>query len=919
MRTPTGSSGAEAVIGAVADRLRAGVLRSLAAAPEGERRAVLAGVVLGEDGGLEKDLRDSFRASGLYHLLAVSGQNVAYVVAGAILLAWTLGLPRRAGEAGALCAIAAYVLAVGWQPSVVRAGVAGALASLAWLASRPRDRWYFLLTGAAVLLAWNPYGLLDPGFQLSFAAVASIFLLVPRIERALDGYPVPRWLTGGLAVSLACGIATAPILLVDFGAIPLYSILANALAAPVVAPLLGLALAAATLHPFLPEAAAAIAWADGWLAAYLAFCARTVGGLPHAQATSAAAVGLVGGALAVGAFVARARGPGLRRTAVAVGVALALVVAWRSVPSGPAPPPTGLRLTVLDVGQGDAILLQVPEGAVLVDEGPPEADVADQLDGLGVDRLAALVLTHPERDHVGGAADVLERIPVEAVVDPRIPADSEDEARALAAARERGVPVRTARAGSEYRIGALRLRVLWPAGDPLPGGNPNDSAVVLLVSYGTVDALLTADAEGAVTVPIRPPPVEILKVAHHGSDDPRLRDLLELLRPRIAVVSVGERERLRPSDTGDDGRARRRSGPGGVPHRRGRARDDRDRRREDLRARGLTMLAPVPDDELDPIYLLTGSDRPKILRALERLRARFGTESIESLSAESTGGEDAVAACNSLGLFAGGGGRLVVVDGVERWKKADEEAVASYVADPVPGAVLALVAGGDLKSSALPALCAKAGTVLAFDVPRPKDLPTWVRAQFERLGVQADADASRALVEIVGEDATALASEVEKLAAWSGGEAVGRREVELVAAPAHEASAWAIMDAWGARDLPGALAACQAELEKGADPFVVAMRLASQVGLVRQSQALAEEGLGARDIAKRLKKHEYRVRRALGHAENYSRDELDDAVIRLAELDAALKGSSRLAGELELERALVELVRRPELAARRSS
>ena len=526
-------------IGAVADRLRAGVLRSLAAAPEGERRAVLAGVVLGEDGGLEKDLRDSFRASGLYHLLAVSGQNVAYVVAGAILLAWTLGLPRRAGEAGALCAIAAYVLAVGWQPSVVRAGVAGALASLAWLASRPRDRWYFLLTGAAVLLAWNPYGLLDPGFQLSFAAVASIFLLVPRIERALDGYPVPRWLTGVLAVSLACGIATAPILLVDFGAIPLYSILANALAAPVVAPLLGLALAAATLHPFLPEAAAAIAWADGWLAAYLAFCARTVGGLPHAQATSAAAVGLVGGALAVGAFVARVRAPGLRRTAVAVGVALALVVAWRSVPSGPAPSPTGLRLTVLDVGQGDAILLQVPEGAVLVDEGPPEADVADQLDGLGVDRLAALVLTHPERDHVGGAADVLERIPVEAVVDPRIPADSEDEARALAAARERGVPVRTARAGSEYRIGALRLRVLWPAGDPLPGGNPNDSAVVLLVSYGTVDALLTADAEGAVTVPIRPPPVEILKVAHHGSDDPQLRDLLELLRPRIAVVSVG--------------------------------------------------------------------------------------------------------------------------------------------------------------------------------------------------------------------------------------------------------------------------------------------------------------------------------------------------------------------------------------------
>ena len=103
-----------------------------------------------------------------------------------------------------------YVAAVGWQPSVVRAGVAGSLASLAWLMARPRDRWYFALVGAAVLLAWNPYALLDPGFQLSFVAVAAIFLLVPRIERRLDGYPLPRMLVGVVALSMGCGIATAP-------------------------------------------------------------------------------------------------------------------------------------------------------------------------------------------------------------------------------------------------------------------------------------------------------------------------------------------------------------------------------------------------------------------------------------------------------------------------------------------------------------------------------------------------------------------------------------------------------------------------------------------------------------------------------------------------------------------------------------
>ena len=168
-------------LGGVADGLRAHVARAIAPGLAGERRALLAGVVLGEDEGLSEELRANFKASGLYHLLAVSGQNVV-VLAGAVLgLAWLLGIPRLAAQVAVLVAIAAYVLAVGWQPSVVRAGVAGALASLAWLVSRPRDRWHFLAVGAAVLLAWTPTSLLEPGFQLSFAAVAAIF-----VRRAAD-------------------------------------------------------------------------------------------------------------------------------------------------------------------------------------------------------------------------------------------------------------------------------------------------------------------------------------------------------------------------------------------------------------------------------------------------------------------------------------------------------------------------------------------------------------------------------------------------------------------------------------------------------------------------------------------------------------------------------------------------------------
>jgi competence protein ComEC len=183
------------------------------------------------------------------------------------------------------------VLAVGAQPSVSRAGIAGALGSIAWLSARQRDRWHFLLVGALVLLAWNPYTLLDAGFQLSFAAVVAIFVALPRAQRFLEGYPVPRVAGEAVALSLACGIATAPVLWFQFGRIPLYSVPANALAAPVVAPLLGLAFAAAITDPISPAVAASIASANGCLAAYLAWCARFVGGLPGAVVSSTSGLG----------------------------------------------------------------------------------------------------------------------------------------------------------------------------------------------------------------------------------------------------------------------------------------------------------------------------------------------------------------------------------------------------------------------------------------------------------------------------------------------------------------------------------------------------------------------------------------------------------------------------------------------------
>jgi DNA polymerase III subunit delta len=321
----------------------------------------------------------------------------------------------------------------------------------------------------------------------------------------------------------------------------------------------------------------------------------------------------------------------------------------------------------------------------------------------------------------------------------------------------------------------------------------------------------------------------------------------------------------------------------------------------------------MAEEPLHPIYLLIGSDRPKVSRALARLRARFGAEAVETFSAETASGEDAVAALNALGLF--GAGRLVVVVSADRWKKDDVAAVRTYLEAPAPGSVLALVTDDAPSDAALADAVAPAGQVLRYDVPKPKDPSVWVRAEFERVEVEASEEAARRLVEIVGEDVSTLAPEIDKIATWAGGEPVGVREVEVLAVPGPgEAPAWVLSDAWGRRDVAAVLAACEGELDRGVEPFLVGVRLAAQIGFVRAVQAFMTEGLGAREIAARLKKHEFRVRKAFAHAEHYSREELDAAVERLAQLDAELKGASRLSAELALERTLVEVTRAAEPA-----
>jgi competence protein ComEC len=287
------------------DRLRSWLRGASAPGLAGERRAVLEGVVLGDDNGLSPELKQAFRRSGLYHLLAVSGANVVLLATGMLGLAWAVGLPRAWAHVSALGAIGAYVLAVGPQPSVIRAAVSGAAASIAWLMARERDPWHVLLLAAVVLLAWNPYTLADAGFQLSFVAVIAIFLAAGPLLRELEGYPLHAKLAAAVAIAAACSVATAPILWLQFGAVPLLGILANALVEPAVAPLLGLSFATAALDPVAPQLAAALAWLNGWVAAYVVFCARAVAAVPFAQVHGRGAALAAAGSLVAAAYAWR--------------------------------------------------------------------------------------------------------------------------------------------------------------------------------------------------------------------------------------------------------------------------------------------------------------------------------------------------------------------------------------------------------------------------------------------------------------------------------------------------------------------------------------------------------------------------------------------------------------------------------------
>ncbi|MGW1060038.1 ComEC/Rec2 family competence protein [Micromonospora rubida] len=525
--------------------LRAGLQRACAPLPD-EQGGLLPGLVVGDTSRLPSAVEEDFRDTGMTHLNAVSGSNVAIVVGAVLLLArWSRAGPR---VAVGLCALAlvGFVILVRPSPSVVRAATMGAIGLAALAAGRPRAALPALAAAVAGLVLFDPDLAGDPGFALSVLATAGLLLLAPGWRDGLRRRRVPPGLAEALAVPAAAQLACGPVVAGISGTVSLVAVPANLLVVPAIAPATVLGVAAAVLSPVWPAGAEFAAWLASWPAWWLVTVARYGARLPAGALPWPG--GVPGALLLAGLTVVlliATRRPLVRRLVAVVAVAvIAGTLPVRLVAAGW--PPPGWVVVACAVGQGDALVLPAGTGrAVVVDAGPDPAAVDGCLRRLGVREVPLLLFSHFHVDHTGGVAGVFRGRRVAAVRTPQWPEPAAGRELVRAAAAAGGAGTAAATAGWTYRVGGLELVVLGPP-YPLRGtrSDPNNNSLVLRATVAGVRILLAGDAETEEQRALleRAPPggvrADVLKVAHHGSayQEPAF---LDAVRPRVALVPVG--------------------------------------------------------------------------------------------------------------------------------------------------------------------------------------------------------------------------------------------------------------------------------------------------------------------------------------------------------------------------------------------
>jgi competence protein ComEC len=509
---------------------------------------LMMGLTLGDTSRLDPGVEEDFKATGLTHLLAVSGENLAMFLAPVLGFALWLGAGRRGRFVIGLSGVVFFGLLTRAEPSVLRASAMAVLTMLGIFLGRPRTVGAIMGGSVLALLAINPTLVYSVGFQLSVAATAGMALLANPIADRLRF--LPRGLALAAGTTVAAQIGVTPVLLYYFGWVPTVTLMANVLAYPTVGPgmLLGLAAAAVGLVSTIGGTLIArlALFPLGYLEGVAHRLARAP--LPSITGTTGRSVSLLAGlalVIVLGWWFARPRRLH-RRAALALTLLVPIIVWTRAFAAGA--PPT-LTVTFFDVGQGDAALIESPGGAhILIDGGPDPDVVATKLAALGVHRLDLVVATHPHADHVAGLPVVLARIPVALVVDPGCAGTSPFYAAFLRAVAANGAPFRHPRVGAELHVADVTMEVLgpercWRDTD----SDPNNDSLVLLVRDGDSSVLFTGDAERENQTDLlrdeRPLlTATVLKVPHHGGNT-SLATFFAAVHASVAVVSVGQPNR----------------------------------------------------------------------------------------------------------------------------------------------------------------------------------------------------------------------------------------------------------------------------------------------------------------------------------------------------------------------------------------
>ncbi|HHJ99199.1 MAG TPA: DNA internalization-related competence protein ComEC/Rec2 [Actinobacteria bacterium] len=506
---------------------------------------LLEGIVLGDRRrlyGTEAD--EEFRVLGLTHLVAVSGSHLALACGAVALAGSALHVRRRILVFLTVAAGAAYAVVTGMAYSALRSLMMLGVGGAAQLAGRRTDGMASLAVAVVCVLALEPWSVYDVGFQLSVLAVGSLFMFGSlATEWAAAGAPMMlRPAMSALALTLVAQVVTVPVIASCFGMVSLMAPLANGYAGPLISVALWLGLGASVALEIVPGPAMLLMRLSSGLLSFTAWVSSRLADVPGAAIVLGGGplvvVGPALGAALVWLWWPHPRSPRQGRLFVTGALACSVALAV-----GP-PVPRDMSITVLDVGQGDAILVRDGGRTMLVDTGPDETALRAALAREGVRAIDVLVLTHAHDDHTGGVGGLRGVVDMGWTAAPGIAVEGFTVPGSAVARVVGPETVRGVSAGDSWRLGTTTVKVVWPPRDVTEELSTNDTSIVLKLQRGAFDALLTGDAEHTALAGIAAAGdlqrVELLKVPHHGSDNGLTQEALDLLRPHDAVISVGE-------------------------------------------------------------------------------------------------------------------------------------------------------------------------------------------------------------------------------------------------------------------------------------------------------------------------------------------------------------------------------------------